>query len=205
MRALASISRPVKKWYTFLTARRQPCRCSWGPIRSSSTHHQGWYHRPRDIQTSQKPPRLCLEPPSGGDTNLGGGWRRTGLDRTDIHRSISIYWALPSLTHPTRIALPCRCVSSHRTCASSMRALASISRPVKNHHASVWNPPRAVIPTLVAWWFLTGLDIEAKARMLEAQVRRLLAPYSDRYTYLGGGWRRTGLDPMNSDTVDAAL
>ncbi|KAJ5102412.1 hypothetical protein NUU61_004634 [Penicillium alfredii] len=34
------------------------------------------------------------------------------------------------------------------------------------------------------WWFLTGLDIEAKARMLEAQVRRLLTPYADRFTAL---------------------
>lgn len=33
-----------------------------------------------------------------------------------------------------------------------------------------------------AWWFLTGLDIEDKARMLEVQIRRLLAPYSDRFT-----------------------
>lgn len=33
-----------------------------------------------------------------------------------------------------------------------------------------------------AWWFLTGLDIEYKARMLEVQVRRLLAPYSERFT-----------------------
>jgi hypothetical protein len=35
-----------------------------------------------------------------------------------------------------------------------------------------------------AWWFLTGLDIEAKARMLEAQIRQQLAPFSDRYTSL---------------------
>lgn len=35
-----------------------------------------------------------------------------------------------------------------------------------------------------AWWFLTGLDVEDKARMLEVQIRRLLAPYSDRYTAL---------------------
>ncbi|KAJ5605406.1 hypothetical protein N7510_008187 [Penicillium lagena] len=34
------------------------------------------------------------------------------------------------------------------------------------------------------WWFLTGLDLEAKARMLEAQVRRLLAPFADRFTAL---------------------
>ncbi|CAI7594284.1 unnamed protein product [Penicillium bialowiezense] len=35
-----------------------------------------------------------------------------------------------------------------------------------------------------AWWFLAGLDIEAKARMMEAQIRRSLAPFSDRYTSL---------------------
>ncbi|KAJ5297333.1 hypothetical protein N7508_007582 [Penicillium antarcticum] len=35
-----------------------------------------------------------------------------------------------------------------------------------------------------AWWFLTGLDIEAKARMLEAQIVRQLAPFSDQYTSL---------------------
>lgn len=34
------------------------------------------------------------------------------------------------------------------------------------------------------WWFLTGLDIEAKARMLEAQVRHLLAPSAKRFTSL---------------------
>lgn len=33
-----------------------------------------------------------------------------------------------------------------------------------------------------AWWFLTGLDIESKAQMLEAQIRRLLAPYANRFT-----------------------
>ncbi|KAL4891508.1 DUF1446-domain-containing protein [Aspergillus ambiguus] len=35
-----------------------------------------------------------------------------------------------------------------------------------------------------ASWFLVGLDIEAKARMLEAQIRRLLAPYAGNYTAL---------------------
>lgn len=34
------------------------------------------------------------------------------------------------------------------------------------------------------WWFLTGLDIEDKARMIEAQVRRLLSPYAKRFTAL---------------------
>ncbi|KAL3454377.1 DUF1446-domain-containing protein [Aspergillus insuetus] len=35
-----------------------------------------------------------------------------------------------------------------------------------------------------ATWFLVGLDIDAKARMLEAQIRRLLEPYSSKYTSL---------------------
>lgn len=33
-----------------------------------------------------------------------------------------------------------------------------------------------------AWWFLTGLDIEEKARMLEAQIRRQLAPSANQFT-----------------------
>ncbi|KAE8157498.1 hypothetical protein BDV40DRAFT_278202 [Aspergillus tamarii] len=35
-----------------------------------------------------------------------------------------------------------------------------------------------------ASWFLVGLDIDAKARMLEDQIRHLLAPYSSKYTAL---------------------
>ncbi|OGM49303.1 DUF1446 domain protein [Aspergillus bombycis] len=35
-----------------------------------------------------------------------------------------------------------------------------------------------------ASWFLVGLDIDAKARMLEDQIRHLLAPYSSNYTAL---------------------
>lgn len=35
-----------------------------------------------------------------------------------------------------------------------------------------------------AFHYLVGLDIDAKARMLETQVRRLLAPYSSRFTAL---------------------
>ncbi|KAL2869179.1 uncharacterized protein BJX67DRAFT_370847 [Aspergillus lucknowensis] len=35
-----------------------------------------------------------------------------------------------------------------------------------------------------ASWFLVGLDIDAKAGMLEAQIRRLLAPYRPKYTSL---------------------
>ncbi|KAF2145784.1 uncharacterized protein K452DRAFT_356161 [Aplosporella prunicola CBS 121167] len=33
-------------------------------------------------------------------------------------------------------------------------------------------------------WFLVGLDIEAKARMMEVQIRRLMKPYMDRYSKL---------------------
>lgn len=33
-------------------------------------------------------------------------------------------------------------------------------------------------------WFLCGLDIEAKARMMEAQARHALAPYSDKFSKL---------------------
>ncbi|KAJ5714546.1 uncharacterized protein N7483_011727 [Penicillium malachiteum] len=35
-----------------------------------------------------------------------------------------------------------------------------------------------------AWWYLTGLDIEAKAQMFEAQIRRLVAPHADKFTTL---------------------
>ncbi|OOG00683.1 hypothetical protein ASPCADRAFT_511623 [Aspergillus carbonarius ITEM 5010] len=35
-----------------------------------------------------------------------------------------------------------------------------------------------------ATWFLVGLDIDAKARMLEAQIRHLLSPYSSKFTAL---------------------
>lgn len=38
-----------------------------------------------------------------------------------------------------------------------------------------------------AYYFLTGLHIEDKARMLEAQLRKGLAPYSDRFTTLSFG------------------
>lgn len=33
-------------------------------------------------------------------------------------------------------------------------------------------------------WFLVGLDIDAKARMLEDQIRRLLSPHSENFTLL---------------------
>ncbi|PKY06075.1 DUF1446-domain-containing protein [Aspergillus campestris IBT 28561] len=53
-------------------------------------------------------------------------------------------------------------------------------------------------------WFLVGLDIDAKARMLEAQIRRLLAPYSSKFTALNfstlGGMVEDPRD-QNSATV----
>lgn len=33
-------------------------------------------------------------------------------------------------------------------------------------------------------WFLAGLDLEAKARMMEAQTRRMLAPFANQFTAL---------------------
>jgi hypothetical protein len=53
-----------------------------------------------------------------------------------------------------------------------------------------------------ASWFLTGLDIEAKARMLEAQIRLLLLPYSHKYTLLN--FRIIGSAKPDSDTQDGA-
>lgn len=53
-----------------------------------------------------------------------------------------------------------------------------------------------------ASWFLTGLDIEAKARMLESQIRLLLLPYSHKYTLLN--FRVIGSAKPNSDTQDGA-
>lgn len=38
-----------------------------------------------------------------------------------------------------------------------------------------------------AMYFLTGLDVPHKARMLEAQLRKLLAPYSSKFTKLAFG------------------
>ncbi|KAL4806801.1 hypothetical protein BDV18DRAFT_168375 [Aspergillus unguis] len=55
-----------------------------------------------------------------------------------------------------------------------------------------------------ASWFLVGLDIESKARMLEAQIRRLLAPYSSKYTSLNFSTIGSALDDpkdQNSATV----
>ncbi|KAJ5256771.1 hypothetical protein N7478_012875 [Penicillium angulare] len=48
------------------------------------------------------------------------------------------------------------------------------------------------------WWFLTGLDIEDKARMLETQIRRLLAPYANKYTSLNFDLLGSGLPDPHS-------
>ncbi|CBF89241.1 acyclic terpene utilization AtuA family protein [Aspergillus nidulans FGSC A4] len=53
-----------------------------------------------------------------------------------------------------------------------------------------------------ASWFLVGLDIDAKARMLEAQIRRLLLPYSSNYTSLK--FSTLGTSPDNPENQDSA-
>jgi hypothetical protein len=56
-----------------------------------------------------------------------------------------------------------------------------------------------------AHWFLVGLEIDDKARMIEAQLRKLLKPYSDRFSVLEFQKYGTSLkDPSNlaSATVD---
>ncbi|RMY82632.1 hypothetical protein D0862_11947 [Hortaea werneckii] len=51
-------------------------------------------------------------------------------------------------------------------------------------------------------YFLTGLDTDAKARMLEAQCRRLLTPYSNRFTTLT--FTQTGTALPNAPNQNAA-
>jgi Acyclic terpene utilisation family protein AtuA len=56
-----------------------------------------------------------------------------------------------------------------------------------------------------AHWFLVGLDIDEKARMMEAQLRKLLKPYSDRFSVLEfQKYGSASQDPSNqaSATVD---
>ncbi|KAL4735252.1 hypothetical protein BDV11DRAFT_208657 [Aspergillus similis] len=53
-----------------------------------------------------------------------------------------------------------------------------------------------------ASWFLVGLDIDDKARMLEAQIRRLLLPYSSKYTSLK--FSTLGSSPDNPKDQDSA-
>lgn len=51
-------------------------------------------------------------------------------------------------------------------------------------------------------YYLVGLDIDAKARMLESQVRQLLAPYSSRFTSLN--FAVLGSSPDNPKNQDSA-
>ncbi|OJK04704.1 hypothetical protein ASPACDRAFT_49109 [Aspergillus aculeatus ATCC 16872] len=53
-----------------------------------------------------------------------------------------------------------------------------------------------------AVYFLVGLDIAAKARMLEAQIRHVLAPYSDAFTALT--FSTLGSAPDDPRTQDSA-
>ena len=53
-----------------------------------------------------------------------------------------------------------------------------------------------------AFYFLTGLDVPAKARMLEAQLRLALLPYSHNYSLLS--FRVLGSPAPDSDNQDAA-
>lgn len=53
-----------------------------------------------------------------------------------------------------------------------------------------------------AHYYLVGLDIEAKARMLESQIRRLLAPYSSNFTSLN--FSVLGASPDNPRNQDSA-
>ncbi|KAI9667792.1 MAG: hypothetical protein M1821_000611 [Bathelium mastoideum] len=51
-------------------------------------------------------------------------------------------------------------------------------------------------------WFLVGLDIDAKARMMEAQIRRMLHPYSDRFSKLA--FTKNGTCPPDPTNQNAA-
>ncbi len=53
-----------------------------------------------------------------------------------------------------------------------------------------------------AFYFLTGLDIAAKARMLEKQLRLALSPYSPKYSLLK--FSVIGSPSPDSDNQDAA-
>jgi hypothetical protein len=56
-----------------------------------------------------------------------------------------------------------------------------------------------------AHWFLCGLDIEAKARMMESQIRHLLKPHSHRFTKLEftlNGTAAQNARNQNAATVD---
>lgn len=51
-------------------------------------------------------------------------------------------------------------------------------------------------------YYLVGLDIDAKARMLESQIRRLLAPYSSKFTSLS--FSVLGSSPDNPSNQNSA-
>ncbi|KAK5162704.1 hypothetical protein LTR04_003070 [Oleoguttula sp. CCFEE 6159] len=51
-------------------------------------------------------------------------------------------------------------------------------------------------------WFLCGLDIDAKARMMETQIRLLLRPYAHRFTKLA--FTKNGSAPDNPTNQNAA-
>ncbi|OJZ88559.1 hypothetical protein ASPFODRAFT_31535 [Aspergillus luchuensis CBS 106.47] len=53
-----------------------------------------------------------------------------------------------------------------------------------------------------AIYFLVGLDIPSKARMLESQIRRLLSPYTPKFTSLQ--FSTLGSAPENPDNQDSA-
>ena len=53
-----------------------------------------------------------------------------------------------------------------------------------------------------AMYFMTGLDIPAKARMLESQLRKGLAPFSDKYTMLS--FSILGTPGIDADNQNAA-
>lgn len=55
-------------------------------------------------------------------------------------------------------------------------------------------------------YYLVGLDIDAKARMLESQIRRLLAPYSSEFTALNFSILGASPDnPKNQDSATATM
>ena len=57
-----------------------------------------------------------------------------------------------------------------------------------------------------AMYFMTGLDVPAKARMLEAQLRKGLAPYSDKFTMLSFSILGTaGVDADNQNAATATF
>lgn len=51
-------------------------------------------------------------------------------------------------------------------------------------------------------YFLTGLDIDSKARMLEAQLRKILSPYSSNYSHLS--FSTIGTAAIDADSQNAA-